>query len=132
MKLSTVARALLGVLLGVLTSGAFLIAIFRVWEPLVTPYPIGSGELRRTLVLFTELGFYCIAGLIFGVVNALIAPKGGIGAVVAAVLVFISLLPLTFMEGYFVPPLIIIPLMAAIGSASFVHLGQMLVSARRK
>jgi hypothetical protein len=71
--------------------------------------------------------------LIFGVVNALISPKGeNVAIVFSAVLVFVCLLPLTFMEGIFVLPLIVIPLMAAVGSASFVRLGHVLVEVRRR
>jgi hypothetical protein len=127
-------RIFLGLLFGLLASGAFLIVAFRFWESLVMPFPLLVTETRRTVIFFVEISIYCITGLLFGVVNSLFVPKewGDLQAIIGGVLALVVLLPFMFIEGHFVPGMVIIPLAIAAACGFFIRAGQLIVFRFRK
>ena len=65
----------MGLVLGVVASAAFLIVAFRYWESIITPYPLQVTQTRKSVIFLVEIGIYCAAGSVFGIVNSLFATK---------------------------------------------------------
>jgi hypothetical protein len=134
MGAKTYTRIFVGLMIGVVASGAFLIAAVRFWESLIVPYPPHVTETRKLVILLVEIGIYCAAGLVFGVVNSLFVPPGGraLQVILGASLALIISLPFTFIEGSFLPSMLIIPVGIAAACAFFITVGQQIVFRFRK
>jgi hypothetical protein len=130
----TSTRIFVGLVIGVVASAAFLIVAFRFWESIITPYPLQVTQTRKTVIFFAEIGIYCAAGLVFGIVNSLFVTREwrDLQVIVGASLAFIIAIPLTLIEGHFVPALLIITLAISAACGFFIKVGQLIVFRFRK
>jgi hypothetical protein len=128
MTLRTVVRCIVGLFCGVLVGGTVLLATFQLLEWLI-PVRAFSSQGLRSLMFLSEMALFCIAGLIFGVVSALVARNGGLVlAISGGIFAFICLLPYMFIEGHFWAPMIMFTLPVSMVCAVFVKIGQVMVS----
>jgi hypothetical protein len=133
-SIKTLMGIFLGLLVATVVSAAFLMVAFRFWGSLITPYPLHVTETRRTVIFLVETGIYCAAGLVFGIVNSLFVSRGerDLQVMVGAGLAFIILLPLTFIEGHFVPAMLIVSSAISAACGFFIRVGQLAVFRFRK
>src|SRR5437867_3006804 len=127
--IKTAIRIFLGLVIGVVASAAFLIVAFRFWESLITPYPSYVTQTRKSVIFLVEIGIYCAAGLVFGIVNSLFVSRRGrdLQVIVGASLALIILLPLTLIEGHFVPGMLIITFAISAACGFFIKVGQLII-----
>jgi hypothetical protein len=127
-------RIFFGLLIGAVVSAVFLTVVLRFWESLIVPYPAHVTDLRRTVIFFVYIGIYCATGLVFGIVNSLFVSREGrdVQTIVGGSLALIILLPFTFLEGYFVPAMLIIILAIAAACGFCIKVGQLIVFRLRK
>lgn len=127
--IKTLVRILLGLLIGAAASAVFLLIAFRFWESLIRPLPLHVTETRRTVIFFVEIGIYCAAGLVFGIVNSLFISRAGrdVQLIVGTTLAFIILLPFMFIEGHLVPPMLFIALAISATCGFSIKAGQFIV-----
>lgn len=132
--IKTASRIFLGLVVGVAASAAFLVVALRFWESLITPYPLYVTEMRRTVIFFVEIGIYCVAAFVFGIVSSLFVSRrgGDLQVIVGAILALIILIPLTLIEGHFVPAMLIIALAISTACGFSIKVGQLIVFRFRK
>jgi hypothetical protein len=128
-------RIFLGLVIGVAASAAFLMVALRLWESLITPYAPYVTETRKTVIFLVEIGIYCVAALVFGIVNSLFVSRGrgrDLQVIVGASLALIVLIPFTLIEGHFVPATLVITLAISAACGFFIKVGQPIVFRFRK
>jgi len=134
MWIKTATRLLLGFVIGAVASAGFLWAVLPRWESLITPYPPYATEIRRTLIFVGEVGIYCAAAFVFGIVNSLFVSEESrdTQVIVGAGLALIILMPLTLIEGHFVPSMLGITVVTSGACGVFIRVGQLIVFRFRK
>ena len=127
--IKTSTMILLGLVIGVIAGAVFLILTFRFWESLVTPYPLYVTQTRKTVIFFIEIGIYCGAGLVFGIVSSLFVPSNGrdVQVIIGAGLAFILSLPFTLIEGHLASGMLLITIVISAACTFFIKLGQLFV-----
>lgn len=116
------------VVAGTVAATGFLIVTFGLWRWLITPFLPTGSQILRLSIFIVEMSFYCVAGLVFGGVAALVAPRGGYLLFLGGGLVgLVGLVPFMLLEGQFNPSMLVFTVPVAVVCAALVKTGQAIV-----
>jgi hypothetical protein len=121
--LKRIAVIVLAILVGLSFGSSLLIFAIRHSDSFVMAMPVEKRMLVRSLIFLADMA---VGAVLFGVTSTVIAPRAGrILILAAAVLGFIPLLPFAFIEGFFFPPLAVVPVAGAAACTALAYLGHL-------